>query len=163
MYETGDLVIYGNQSVCKIENIGVINVGKSISEKEYYTLVPIFIEGRTYAPVDTKMHMRHLITVEEVNRLMGTVPSIQAMALDDLSKREITEYYRNVVNEYSCDELLQFICNIDAKQESRELTGKKLDQTDERYKREAKDLLYQEFAVVLGITKDEVIEHMRLM
>lgn len=163
MYETGDLVIYGNQSVCRIVNVGVIEMGKSISEKEYYTLVPIFVDGRTYAPVDTKMNMRPLITIEEVNRLMNTISSIQAMNLGDLTKRETTDYYRNVVKDYSCDELIQFICNMDAKEETRELTGKKLDQTDERYKREAKDLLYQEFAVVLGVTKDDVIEHMRLM
>ena len=28
VYEKGDLIIYGNQSVCRIENIGVISIGK---------------------------------------------------------------------------------------------------------------------------------------
>ena len=31
VYEKGDLIIYGNQSVCRIENIGVISIGKPVS------------------------------------------------------------------------------------------------------------------------------------
>ena len=47
-----------------------------------------------------------------------------------------------------------------------ESQGKKLGQIDTRYRKEAEELLHEEFAVVLGIPKDEVIQyitdHMKL-
>lgn len=54
--------------------------------------------------------------------------------------------------------MIQLICNVKAKKEALAKQNKKLGQTDERYKKEAEDLLHQEFAVVLDISKDEVIE-----
>ena len=69
MYEQGDLVIYGSQSVCRIESIGVMNIGKSAMQREYYTLNPIFMDGKTYAPVDGQVFMRNLISLEELERL----------------------------------------------------------------------------------------------
>ena len=56
MYEKGDLIIYGNQSVCRIENIGVISIGKQPNSRKYYTLNPIFMDGKTYVPIDTQVY-----------------------------------------------------------------------------------------------------------
>ena len=49
VYEKGDLIIYGNQSVCRIENIGVISIGKQPNSRKYYTLNPTFILFSIYA------------------------------------------------------------------------------------------------------------------
>jgi len=39
------------------------------------------------------------------------------------------------------------------------LQNKRLSQTDERYKKEAEDLLHQEFAAVLNIPKEAVMAY----
>jgi len=77
VYEKGDLIIYGNQSVCRIENIGVISIGKQPNSRKYYTLNPIFMDGKTYVPIDTQVYMRHLISIEELERLLTRHPKVQ--------------------------------------------------------------------------------------
>lgn len=158
MYEKGDLIIYGNQSVCRVENIGVISIGNQPNERVYYTLNPIFIDGMTYAPVDTPVYMRPLISLDEVNQLLETICDVEADMMDSQNLKQLTEYYKDTLNEYTCGDLIQLICNVKAKKEALAKQNKKLGQTDERYKKEAEDLLHQEFAAVLDISKDEVIE-----
>lgn len=158
MYEKGDLIIYGNQSVCRVENIGVISIGSQPNERVYYTLNPIFIDGMTYAPVDTPVYMRPLISLDEVNQLLETLCDVEADRIDGQNLKQLTEYYKDTINEYTCGDLIQLICNIKAKKESLAKQNKKLGQTDERYRKEAEDLLHQEFAAVLNISKEAVIE-----
>lgn len=158
MYEKGDLVIYGNQSVCRVENVGLINIGNH-PRREYYTLNPIFMDGKTYAPTDTKMHMRHLISLEEMEELLMKIPEVETKIIENQNLRQLTDYYKETIYQYTCADLIQMIFNLRAKQENLLLQNKKLSQTDERYKKEAEDLLHQEFAVVLQIPKDDVVEY----
>ncbi len=158
MYEKGDLIIYGKQSVCKVENVGLINIGRQVNEREYYTLIPYFMDGKTYVPVDTPIFMRHLINPDEVNGLIKEISNMEANIFEHQTTNQLTEYYNNIINGYTCKDLLQMICNIFAKQKVMESSGKKLVQTDIRYKKEAEDLLYQEFAIVLGVPKEDVMK-----
>lgn len=159
MYEKGDLVIYGNQSVCRIENIGAINIGQHPNERVYYTLNPIYIDGRTYIPVDTQVYMRHLITSKEAMNLITTIPEIPLDIIIDQNAKQLMDYYKETISEYTCEGLLQLICNINAKQELLLSQKKRLGQTDERYKKEAEALLCQEFAIVLNISRETVSKY----
>ena len=159
MYEKGDLIIYGKQGVCRIENIGVININKKPSEKEYYTLNPVFMDGKTYVPVDTSIFMRHLITLEEVKSLLLTTPNIEAVVTENKNLKQLTDYYKQTINEYTCDGLLQLVCNLQAKQKLLSTQKKQLGQMQQRYKKEAEDLLHQEFATVLNVSQEEVTKY----
>lgn len=159
VYEKGDLIIYGKQGVCRIENIGIININKKPSEKEYYTLNPVFMDGKTYVPVDTSIYMRHLITLEEVKSLLSKIPDIETVVIENKNIKQLTDYYKKTINEYTCDGLLQLICNLQAKQKLLSSQKKQLGQTEQKYKKEAEDLLHQEFAAVLNVSQDEVIEY----
>lgn len=160
MYKKGDLVIYSNQSVCRIEDVGQIKIGNSPNERMYYTLVPLFMVGKAYIPVDSDVYMRELITKKEVNRLLLMIPDMQTDILDNQTNKETADYYKDQVNEYTCQDLLELICNVNAKEVKMLSEGKKLGQTDERYKKEAEDMLYQELSVVLDISKEETVKHL---
>ena len=55
MFRKGEYVIYGNNGICCIEEIGVPrDTPLGDSGKEYYTLAPVFSSGKIYAPLDTK-------------------------------------------------------------------------------------------------------------
>ena len=63
MYKKGEYVIYGNNGICRIENIGIPKgTPMAASGKDYYTLSPVFGSGNIYAPVDTKVFMRPILT-----------------------------------------------------------------------------------------------------
>lgn len=159
MYEKGDLIIYGNQGVCKIESVGKLDLASSLNGKDYYTLVPVFKEGRTYTPTDTTVHMRPLITFKAVHQLISRISSIKEDKLENQTVQQLTSYYKTHIDEYSCKDLIQVLCSVKMKQEKKAAQGKRLGQIDTRYKKEAEDLLYEEFAIVLGIDKEEVNEY----
>ena len=100
MYEKGDLIIYGNQSVCRIENIGVISIGKQPNSRKYYTLNPIFMDGKTYVPIDTQVYMRHLISIEELERLLTRHPKVQKEIIENQNLRQLTDYYKETISQY---------------------------------------------------------------
>ena len=65
MFKIGDYVAHYKEGVCEVVNIGKIDMGSS--DKEYYTLKPVYDAGGTvYTPVDNKRdQIRKLITKEE--------------------------------------------------------------------------------------------------
>ena len=132
VYEKGDLIIYGNQSVCRIENIGVISIGKQPNSRKYYTLNPIFMDGKTYVPIDTQVYMRHLISIEELERLLTRHPKVQKEIIENQNLRQLTDYYKETISQYTCDGLIQLICNLPAKQKNLLLQYKRLSQSGER-------------------------------
>ena len=62
MFKIGDYVAHYKEGVCEVVNIGKIDMGSS--DKEYYTLKPVYDAGGTvYTPVDNKRdQIRKLIT-----------------------------------------------------------------------------------------------------
>ncbi len=53
MFKIGDYVAHYKEGVCEVVNIGKIDMGSS--DKEYYTLKPVYDAGGTvYTPVDNK-------------------------------------------------------------------------------------------------------------
>ena len=69
MFKIGDYVAHYKEGVCEVVNIGKIDMGSS--DKEYYTLKPVYDAGGTvYTPVDNKRdQIRKLITKEEAENL----------------------------------------------------------------------------------------------
>ena len=74
MFRIGDYVAHYKEGVCEVVNIGKIDMGSS--DKEYYTLKPVYDAGGTvYTPVDNKRdQIRKLITKEEAEKLGYIIP-----------------------------------------------------------------------------------------
>ena len=53
MYEIGQLIVYGNEGVCRVEEIGTPKISGVDKHREYYTLAPIYREGKVFTPVDS--------------------------------------------------------------------------------------------------------------
>lgn len=156
MYEVGDMVIYGKQGVCRIEEIGSISITSNDDTTQYYTLVSVYGTGKTYTPVDTAVYMRHIMTLEEVQNIIKEIPNIAQQPIQFKNTREMTDYYKNSIESYHWERLIGVIKTVYFKAQHIKQQGKKLGQIDERYKREAEQLLYQEFAVAMDISIDAV-------
>jgi CarD-like/TRCF domain. len=156
MYEVGDVVIYGKQGVCRIEEIGSISITNNDDTTQYYTLVSVYGTGKTYTPVDTEVYMRPIMTLEEVENIIKEIPNIEGHAIHFKSIREMTDYYKNSIESYEWERLISVIKTVYFKAQHIKQQGKKLGQIDERYKKEAEQLLYQEFAIAMDISIDAV-------
>ncbi|MBQ2879212.1 MAG: CarD family transcriptional regulator, partial [Anaerotignum sp.] len=95
MYQKGEYVIYGNNGICKVEEIGIpMGTPMENNGKEYYTLSPVFGTGNIYVPLDTKVFMRPILTKEQAEALIGQIPQIQCEIFEGKDVRALSEKYK---------------------------------------------------------------------
>ncbi len=161
MFEIGDLVVYGGEGVCRVEDIGCPDKSSIDKSRTYYTLRSVYTNGVTYTPVDTKVHMRPVITFDQAKMLIERIPDIQAETLEGGDARELADHYRKTIMTYDCDDLVKLIKTVYSKKVTVTGKGKKLGQIDERYMKRAEDMLHGELAVVLNIPKEKVRDYIK--
>jgi len=156
MYKAGDLVIYGNHGVCRIESVGEPNISGADKSKLYYTLSPLYHSEKIFTPVDTNVFMRPIITYEEANQLISHIPSIDNNLDDFEDVRSLEAHYKNLLKSHNCSDLLRLIKTIYAKSRIVEKQGKRLGQIEKRFISMAEEQLYGEFAAALNMTKEKI-------
>lgn len=161
MYQVGDLVVYGSEGVCRVEEIGVPKISGVNKQRQYYTLAPLYREGKIFTPVDSPVFMRPIVTREEALELIRGIPEMEAVIYENSNLRFLNEHYQSCIQNYSCGDLLQMIKDIYAKRRVLRERGKKMGLVDERYMKRAEEMLHGEFAVALGIERDAVPGYIR--
>ena len=156
MYQIGDLIVYGCEGVCRVEEIGVPPIRGVNKERQYYTLLPLYRSGKVFAPVDSNVFMRPVISHDEAVALISGIPNLEASVYENSNLRFLNEYYQAQLQNYNCEGLIKLIRSTYAKREVMIGRGKKLGLVDERYMKRAQDMLHGEFAVALGIERAEV-------
>lgn len=156
MYKIGEFIIYGNDGVCEVKDIGVLNISGINKKRTYYTLKPTYENGKIFTPVDTDVFMRSVITYEEVQQLIELIPSMKDVEFKEKNSRLLQAYYKNILQTHECADLLSVIAGIYEKKANAENKGKKLGQIDDRFMKVAEGLINDEFSVVLGIPREEV-------
>jgi len=155
MFEVNSQVMYGRTGACQVKEITNGDLfGKP--EAKFYILMPLFSNGMSIiTPVDApKVTMRELMTRQEV------LDMIDAMK-DQEPVWEYDEKVRNTqfaaaMNSGLCGALLTVIHLITKNNEEMLTNGRKLSQNDASILKDAKKLLYEEFALSLAIRPDQV-------
>ena len=148
MYEIGQLIVYGNEGVCRVEEIGTPKISGVDKHPDYYTLAPIYREGKVF--------MRPVITREEALALIDRIPQMTAQVYENANLRLLNEHYQQCIQDYTCADLLQLIKDVRAKRRRMTERGKKLGLVDERYMKRAEEMLHGELAVALDMTREQV-------
>ena len=159
MYEIGELIIYGTTGVCKVEEIGPLNMTGINNGKIYYTLKPIYQDGKIFTPIDTNVFMRPIISYEEVHNLINLIPSINETLTGNKNLREIEEYYKTFLETHNCLDIITLVKLLDEKKENSLADKKKPSQVDEKFRSIAENLINEEFSIVLGIKREEVADY----
>ncbi len=156
MFSIGEYIVYGLNGVCRVEEIGPMNMSGVESDKIYYTLLPLYTKGsRVFTPVDNqKVVMRPVISKQEACQLIDDMQNIDEIEVVDDKRRELA--YKEAVKSCDCRELIRIINTALKRKEERLAQGKKMSACDERYLKQAQDSLYGEFAISLKIEKGEV-------
>ncbi|MCR4600188.1 MAG: CarD family transcriptional regulator [Clostridia bacterium] len=156
MFNVGEYIVYGGEGVCKIEDIGTPDIFDKGETRIYYTLAPLYRQGKIYTPVDTKVTMRRVISHDEAITLIQKMPEIEGEVYENRNVRVLSEHYQDQMRSHECIDLVKTIKAIYAKRELMSERGKKLGQIDEKFFKKAEDLLYGEFAVALAVPKEDV-------
>ena len=161
MFRIGDLVVYGSEGVCRVEAVGKLPLSDIKSDKEYYTLAPLYRTGTVFAPVDGKVLIRPILTREEAEALIRSIPRIEEVSCAGHGARMLGEQYQQMLQSRDCGDLVQLIKTIYLKQQEAQAAGKRAGQVDERYRKRAEEMLHGELAAALGIDRDDAAEYIR--
>ena len=160
MFQMNDVIIYGAQGVCKIT--GTEEKIVSGVKKTYFVLKPVGDQGSTFfAPTDNALvlkKMRRLLTKDQIHKLIDSMPGEDAVWVQNENERK--ELYKSILAKGEPPELIKMIKAIYAHKKEREAEGKRLHMSDERFFKDAEQLLYNEFQYVLEIGgKDELMTY----
>ena len=144
MYKINDMVVYGNEGVCKITDL----TKRSFANKvvEYYVLKPVYNEHSiVYIPIDNEelvSKIKRILSVEDIHELIRTLPNEDYCWIENDNQRK--EKYREIIKSGNRKELMK-------------KDGKKIHAADDKFFKDAEKVLYDEFAYVLDIEQEDVV------
>jgi len=148
MYQVNDIIVY-KRDVCKIKQIKE----KYYQDNDYYVLVPIQDESlKIEIPVHSPF-IKKLITKEEIQKLIQKIPYIPII---DTDTKLIENEYKSLLASMKYEDLIRIIKTTYLRNKNRTDNHKKIGDKDQYYFLMAENYLYQEFAIVLDMSIDEV-------
>jgi len=159
MFEKEQCIIYESAGICKVMDIKKIDIDGMSRDKLYYILEPLNMKGsKIMTPVEgNKSCMRSILTKEEANDLIHHIEEVELMWIPNEKQRE--ENYKDALRTCDSRKWVGIIKTLYLRKQDRISQNKKLPDMDEKYLTKAKEYLYGELAVALGISKDEVEEY----
>lgn len=158
MYNVNDVVLYGSQGTCRVT--GIIKkdfYGKMV---EYYELKPLYDDKSTFfVPTrneSSKSKLRSVLTEEEVRRIIKMLPEEDAVWIENEGMRK--EKYREIISGGDSLKLAKVIRALHLYQQRQKLKGRKIHSADEQFLMNAEKVVCSEFAYVLNIGREQVME-----
>jgi len=160
MFKVGDMILYGSTGVCRVTDITTRDFSGADADQLFYILIPLYQNGIISTPVNnTKIFMRPIISKDEAERLIDMIPTIRAEAYHSQILQELTEHYEKLLKTYDCTELVELTMSIYAKKQYVEQQKRKFGAVDERFMKQAEELLFGEFAAALDIPRESVPDY----
>lgn len=158
MLNKGDVAVYGNHGLCKVDDMLVPSFLPKGSDKMYYQMVSVIDRGGVlYVPIDgADDKMRNVISAEDALEMMDSLHEIDMIDLPVGKKAEIV--ISGVCKRNEADEMISLIKTLYHIKVVRAMEGKKFASMDEKYLGIAEKLLYSELAYSLDMEWDEVRE-----
>ncbi|MCR5704723.1 MAG: CarD family transcriptional regulator [Eubacterium sp.] len=161
MFKVGDYIVHGRNGVCQVKDITHIDLSGADKDQLYYTLIPVHSENRKiFYPVDSdKVVMRSVISREEAESIVKDMDQIKPMWIENEKSRELR--YKEAIGSADCQKLIGVIKALYERNHERMAQGKRITFVDDRYLKEAKKNLFDEFAIALDIREDEVEDYIK--
>ena len=157
MYAVNDIVLYGADGVCTITAVVEKNVLGS--NRLFYELHPVARRDAVlFLPTDnekTMAKLRRVLTREEIISAIHGMTEEENIWIEKESVRK--ETYARIIKSGDHRKVIRLIKTLYEHRESLIGGGRKMHAADEAFLREAEAVLYEEFAYVLNIRRDEVL------
>lgn len=156
MYKVNEVVLYGSNGVCKIEEISK----KSISgvEMEYYVLKPLFSQISTlFVPINNKTlvsKMRHTLSEEAIKDILNNLP-LAPNWIEDKNQR--FDFCKEIISGGDFESIINLIRMLRVHEREQSSNGKHLHISDERFLKEAEKMVCDEISFVLNMERSEII------
>ena len=159
-YSVGELIVYGRNGVCRVEDID--SAAGADGARSYYVLRPVYQNSSCCirVPADNpRICSRRIISGAEARRLIAWMPDAEAEPYYNRNLNQLREHYRKSLETLSCESLITLTKSLYRKKREVEAQRKKFGTVDERFMREAEDLLFGELAAALNIERERVRQY----
>lgn len=143
MFSVGDKIIYAESGVCTVDKIAPIDQ----SGKLYYYLTPYVSTGTYFAPVESNAYMRPVMSREEAEDFISTIPGIEPAVCTDTRFNHVDAFYRELFRQHTPQALVSIIKGLHQRAAEKKNRSSRADATMKR----AKEVLHGELSVALGI------------
>ena len=151
MFLVGEKVIYGENGVCTVVSVGPLDLG-SDSGRLYYTLAPLVGTGTYFAPTDTSVFMRPVMSREDAERFIDTIPSIEPAICTDSRFNHVDAFYRDLFKLHTNEALVSVIKGLRLRLEEKKTKSSRAEATMKR----ARDILHGELSIALEMDIKDV-------
>ena len=157
MFSIGDKIIYGENGVFTVDNIAALPMSGSPKDKMYYHLSPFVGSGDYFAPVDSQVFMRPVMSREEAEALIDAMPGIEPAICNDNRFNHVDAFYKELFRQHSCEALVAIVKGLRQRMSERKTKSSRAEATLKR----ARDMLHGELAVALEIEMQDVEAYIR--
>ena len=158
-YKEGDVVVYGSQGICRITGTEKMRVGGKSTV--YFILNPVYRKNsKIFVPSDNEKLMEKMHSViekDEIDELIRNAAEDTSEWIENDAERK--DFFKSALASGDRGKIINVIKTIRLHKTEREESGKRLHQSDEAFLKEAEALIYEEFAVVLGIEPVKVLDY----
>ena len=149
MFKINDYVVY-KKDVCKVIDI------KEFSGKKYYTLTPVEDSSlKINIPIDNEI-LRATLSKEEAMKVIDLIKNVDIVSLSN--EKYLDQEYKRLLENGKYEDLISVIKTTYLRNQKRLNEKKKISEIDKRYFDIAESKLYDELAIPLNMTKEEVKE-----
>ena len=157
MWKIGEIILYGTQGLCKIEDISVRDfLGQT---QEYYVLGPVSdMKSTFYVPVSNEVlcgRMRKLLTKELAYDLILSLPHLQAPWIENDKLR--ANEFKALIESGDREKTASVLRAIWLKKGDLEKVGKKLRASDQSIFEKGEKILFDEFCFIFSLDKNGVL------
>lgn len=158
MYQIGEYIVKPGTGVCKVEDVLHLDLMGINKKRLYYLLIPVKDPGeKLYIPTDSEnAGLRKVMTTKEAEELIRRIPEIEELWVDNDKMRE--QKYKEVLKSGDPEELIRVIKNLYLRRMKRQKQGKKSTAVDERYYKQAENILYEELQIAMGTDREHVLQ-----
>ncbi len=157
-YKTGDMVIYGTEGLCKVQDITEKKFGENIIK--YYVLrQEVKKDFVTYVPINHEKSvskMRPLLTKGEILKIIDRASSEELSWIEN--DRERHNAFKDIMLYGSSKDMLKLTRALYRRQQEQVAKGKKLHVSDEKVFKEAGKIINEEIAYVFDMEQDKVLD-----
>ena len=159
MFELGTMLVHPTYGVCEVVHIGKIDMKNVKDERLFYTLVPLYdAKSKLFIPTDSEnLGLRPVMTKESALELVASIPAMEPIAVQNEKERE--KIFKEMIRNGNCEDISRIIKTLYLRKKARLAAGKKAVSLDEKYLFMAREQLYGELAVSLGIEKNGVEDY----
>lgn len=156
MFEIGDFVIKANNGICRVDNIGHLDIASANKERLYFFLTPLNeANTKLYVPTDKEDNgLRKVITEDEAWKFIDEIPQIDEAWISDDKQRE--QKYKEAIQSCDLERLMSIIKSMYTRMQKRTAQGKKNTSVDEHFFKIAENNLYTELAFAIGKNKEDM-------